>query len=256
MTINKLSNKLDHKMEVRVFIDNYKEAFGKKAELPVVFWYSNTAIADISEKIGGCFFKRFNDLRKGNPLTLTLDNLGCMGGKLYTGFSEMFPKVPEFVSLKERYKKTPEMVVEFIDDLKVPRSEKNFLNIVRIDKIEKFDGIEGLIFFANPDILSGLTTWTFFDNNSDDSVVTKFGSGCSSIITQTVVENRNNGSRTFLGLLDPSARPFLESNILTFAIPMSRFETMYHTMRQSCLFDTHAWGKIRQRIESESEVDS
>jgi hypothetical protein len=23
---------------------------------------------------------------------------------------------------------------------------------------------------------------------------------------------------------------------------------MYHTMRESCLFDTHAWGKIKERI--------
>ena len=29
---------------------------------------------------------------------------------------------------------------------------------------------------------------------------------------------------------------------------MSRFKEMYETMRQSCLFDTHAWGKIKERM--------
>ena len=32
------------------------------------------------------------------------------------------------------------------------------------------------------------------------------------------------------------------------AVPMSCFKVMYHTMRNSCLFDTYAWGKIRERL--------
>ena len=47
-------------MEVKVFIDNYREAFGEKAELPIVFWYSDTPLAD-TEKINGCFFKCPNE---------------------------------------------------------------------------------------------------------------------------------------------------------------------------------------------------
>ena len=38
------------------------------------------------------------------------------------------------------------------------------------------------------------------------------------------------------------------SNELAFTIPMSRFKVMYNTMRQSCLFDTHGWAKILERI--------
>ena len=39
-------------------------------------------------------------------------------------------------------------------------------------------------------------------------------------------------------------------DILSFMIPMSRFKEMYDTMRSSCLFDTHAWGKIKERMKS------
>ena len=35
----------------------------------------------------------------------------------------------------------------------------------------------------------------------------------------------------------------------SYTIPMSRFREMYQTMRSSCLFDTHAWGKIRERMQ-------
>lgn len=237
-------------MEVKVFIDNFREAFGSIAQLPIAFWYSDDPISNDEEKINGCFFKSFDHLRQGNPLSLHLDTIGCMGGKFYTGFAEMNERVPQFVSLKEKYKKTPDMVLEFVDKLGVPRAKSNYLNMSRIDQLDNFEDVEGLVFFATPDILSGLTTWTYFDNNSDDAVTTKFGSGCSAIITETIVENRKGGDRTFLGLFDPSARPYFEPNILSFAIPMSRFKDMYHTMKQSSLFDTHAWGKIRERINS------
>lgn len=43
-------------MEVDVFINNYREAFGNAAELPIVFWYTDVQVAN-TEKINGCFFK-------------------------------------------------------------------------------------------------------------------------------------------------------------------------------------------------------
>lgn len=140
------------------------------------------------------------------------------------------------------------MVTEFVHELRVPRATKAYLNFSRIDGVESFDALEGLLFLATPDILSGLTTWAFFDNNAPDAVATIFGSGCSSIITQAVVENRKNGRRTFLGFFDPSARPYVEPEVLSFTIPMVRFKEMYHTMRRCCLFDTHAWEKAKNRI--------
>lgn len=236
-------------MEVTFFINNYKEAFGEKAELPLVFWYSDTAIAK-TEKINGCFFKGFESVRNGKTLSLSLETIGCGGGKFYTGFTDMPEHVPNFVSLKEKYKKTPEMVLEYIEQLKVPKAKKLYLNFARIDAIDndRLNSLEGLLFLATPDVLSGLCTWAYFDNNSEETVVSLFGSGCSAIITRAVTENRQNGKRTFLGLFDPSVRPHIDKNVLSFVIPLSRFKEMYYTMRESCLFDTHAWNKVRKRI--------
>lgn len=234
-------------MEVDVFISNYREAFGEAAELPLVFWYSDQAVSE-TEKINGCFFKGMRTVRDGKPISLSVETIGCGGGKFYTGFTDMPAHVPDFVSLKEKYKETPEMVVDFIHHLGVSRTDKEYLNFARIDKIKSFDGIEGLLFFATPDILSGLTTWAYFDNNSNDAVTAIFSSGCSAVVTQAVNENKNGGERTFLGLFDPSVRPYIEENRLSFVIPFSRFRKMYYTMRESSLFDTHAWSKIRERI--------
>ncbi|MDL2265826.1 DUF169 domain-containing protein [Parabacteroides sp. OttesenSCG-928-G21] len=234
-------------MEISIFITNYREAFGEAVELPLVFWYSDEPVAE-TEKINGCFFKGLSAVRKGMPISLNAEIIGCGGGKFYTGFSEMPERVPNFVSLKEKYKNTPEMVFDFIADLGVMRATKKYLNFARIDTIDSFDQVEAVLFLATPDILSGLTTWTYFDNNAEDAVTAIFGSGCSAIVTQAINENRREGHRTFIGLFDPSARPYVEANILSFVIPMSRFKKMYHTMRDSSLFDTHAWNKIRERI--------
>lgn len=235
-------------MEIKEFIQNYREAFGNKAPLPLLFGYSDKPIAK-TEKIGGCFFKGLQAARDGQPVSLSAEVIGCGGGKLYTGFSDMPERVPGFVSLKEKYKKTPEMVVEYVKNLAMERSEKPYLNFVRIDKAESFEGVEGILFFATPDMLSGLCGWAFFDSNEPDAVVSQFGSGCSTVVSMTAVENKKGGSRCFLGLFDPSVRPYVGKNELSFTIPYSRFIQMTETMKDCFLFDSHAWEKIKTRME-------
>ena len=237
-------------MEIKQFIQNYKDAFSEVAELPIAFWYSDTPLVQ-TNKIGGCFFKGMEEVRNGNSISLNADVIGCGGGKFYTGFTEMPDRIPNFVSLKEKYKQTPEMVLEFINSIGISLTEKAYLNFVRIDKLDSFEQVEAILFLATPDVLSGLTTWAFFDNNREDTVVSTFGSGCSAVVTQPVLENRKGGKRTFLGFFDPSVRPYFQANILSYTIPMSRFKEMYYTMKDSCLFDTHAWSKIKDRISIE-----
>jgi len=234
-------------MKVDQFIQNYREAFSEAAELPIAFWYADTPLAQ-TDKIGGCFFKGMEKVRNGEPISLHAEVIGCGGGKFYTGFTDMPEMIPNFVSLKEKYKHTPEMVLEFIESIDVSRAPKVYLNFIRLDKLENFDKVEALLFLATPDILSGLTTWAFLDSNTEDTVVSTFGSGCSAVVTQPINENRKGGKRTFLGFFDPSVRPHFNANILSYTIPMSRFKEMRDTMRDSCLFDTHAWAKIRKRI--------
>lgn len=234
-------------MDTKTFIDNYRKAFGEKAELPIAFWYSEQAVAQTTRE-GHCIFQRLNAVRQGKSISVTAENLPCGGGKFYCGFTEMPAFVPTFVSVKERYKQSPQLVEDMLEEVGVPRAKSHFLNFARIDEIESFEEAEGLLFYATPDMLSGLVTWATFDNNSPDAVSSLFGSGCANVVTFTVIENSKGGHRCFLGLFDPSARPYVESNIMSFTIPMSRFRVMYDTMPQSCLFDTHAWGKIRERI--------
>ena len=214
-------------MDVKEFTAAYRAAFGELPELPLLFRFTDSPMRPV-EKVGGCFFKALAEARRGLPVSLNAGNIGCGGGKFYTGFSPMPEFVPQFVSLKERYKRTPEMVLEFIAALDLRPAPKAWLEFVRADVAETFD------------------------NNAADAVASPFGSGCSSVVAQAVQENRNGGRRCFLGLFDPSVRPWVEPDVLSFVVPMSRFRELCGMMRASCLFDTHAWSKVRERINNDN----
>ncbi len=234
-------------MEVNQFIENFRQAFGEKQVLPIAIWYSEVPISS-TPKIGGCYFQYLREMRNGVVVSLNEENMGCGGGKFYSGFSEMPESVPNFVSGKEHYKQTPELVLDVIDKMGVERKAGKYLTFSRIDNLTSFDGVEGLLFLASADVLSGLSAWAFYDRNESDTVSALFGSGCSAVVTQAINENNKGGHRSFIGFLDPSVRQYVESNELAFTIPMSRFKVMYNTMRQSCLFDTNGWAKILERI--------
>lgn len=234
-------------MTVSEFITAYREAFGEKPSLPLVFWYSDTPVA-VTDKIEGCFFKGVWRARQGQAVALSADVISCGGGKLYTGFGPLPERVPLFVSYTEHYKRTHEDVVAYVESLELEPAKGRYLNFARIDQVDSFEGIEGMMFYATPDMLAGLHMWACFDNREEHAVSANFGSGCSSVVSLAVRENRRGGRRCFLGAFDPSVRPYFRADELSFVIPASRLEEMLSTMSESCLYGTRAWGVVRKRV--------
>ena len=236
-------------MTIERFIAKYREAFGEGVPLPVAFGYSDKAATEV-RKIPRCMVGAIRKVCDGEPLTLSADNVLCGGGSHYTAFAPMPDRVPVFVSETEHYKQSKEQVEEYIARLDIRLSEKPYLNFVRMDHIDNLDEVEGILFFAVPDVLSGLCSWAFYDNNDDDAVCTRFASGCCSIVAFAVKENAEGGRRCFIGMLDPSARPLVPKDELTFTIPAGRFKEMMNTMERSALFQK-AYSIVRKRINGE-----
>lgn len=233
-------------MTIVEFVEKYREAFGDAAPLPIAFGYSDKSAAEI-RTVPKCIVGSISKVRNGESLTLSEENVICGGGGLYTAFRNMPERVPVFVSEVEHYKQSKEMVVDYMKSLNIKLSERSFLNFIRLDKLESWEDAEALLFFATPDMLSGLTTWAFYDNNAPDAVTTQFASGCAAIVTFAINENRAGGRRCFLGMFDPSARPLVPANELTFTIPMNRFKEMLETMNDSALFQK-AFSFIKKRM--------
>lgn len=234
---------------IQTFLQRYREAFGDAVPLPIAFGYSHTPAMEV-RKIPRCMVGAIRKVCEGEPLTLSAGNVLCGGGNLYTAFAPMQERIPRFVSETEHYKQTPEQVREYIRHMNIHLTEKPYLNFIRIDKLTSLNEVEGILFFATPDVLSGLCTWAFYDNDADDAVCTRFASGCASIVTFAVQENRKNGRSCFIGMLDPSARPLVPANELTFVIPIRRFHEMIQTMSHSALYQK-AYSIVRKRINGE-----
>lgn len=229
------------------FVKKYKEYFGEKSPLPIVIKYSVEPYGTL-ENIGGCMFKQFHKAYNGETVSLCEKNLTCGGGKLYTGLGPTPPGVFNFVSNIEKYKYNPELAKKSISFINAQKIEKPFINFIRVDKLENFEDAEGLIFFADPDVVSGLFTWANYDQEDINTVQSPWGSGCSATVTALVNENRKNGKHCFIGLFDVSARIFFKSNIISFSIPISRFKDMLETMDRCCVSGSPAWLKLKKRI--------
>ena len=113
--------------------------------------------------------------------------------------------------------------------------------------LEGSDSPEIVIFFAEPDTLSGLFTLANFDEAEQNRVIAPFGSGCSTIVQYPYLERSSNHPRAVIGMFDVSARPFVPRNTLIFSAPMNKFVMMIENMEESFLI-TRSWAKVQKRI--------
>lgn len=229
------------------FISDLRHAFGESLQLPIAVWRSDDPQSqDILPP--HCIFGVSEELKQGQAVSLSADTLHCGGGKLYCGFMPMNQGIANFVSHKERYKATPEMVHSHIESLNIAPADKRYINLARIDTLASLEGVDGIFFIAPPDVISGLCAWAFFDNNSPDAVCAHFASGCCANITSIISENSKGGRSTFLGMFDISVRIHIAPDELSFAIPTCRLEEMAGTLRECCLWDAPAWERLRSRM--------
>jgi len=150
----------------------------------------------------------------------------------------------------ERYKKSPEIVNELMKNQQPAKAPGNYLVFKRWDRLEVEDNPLVVIFFARPDVLSGLFTLANFAESQPYGVIAPFCAGCASIVDYPLRELKSSENRAVLGMFDVSARPFLPSTTLTIAVPWPRFECMVDNMKESFLI-TKSWNKVRSRIKKD-----
>ena len=75
-----------------------------------------------------------------------------------------------------------------------------------------------------------------------------FRAGCGSIVLHPYLEKDAERPRCVIGMFDVSARPYVQKDDLTFAMPMSKFRRMVENMDESFLI-TSSWEKVRKRME-------
>ena len=240
------------------FLTLWKKYFNN-AELPITFYYTDEEDHAETAKPSpehGCIIAALVKVREGKSLAFDVDAVGCPGGKRYLGFAEeIMPDFEYFLSCGipgklegERYKKSPEMVKEYMKrHMPVMKAPGRLIVFKRWDMLEEADRPEVVIFFAEPDVLSGLFTLASFDETEQNMVIAPFGSGCSTIVQYPYLEIKSRNPRGVIGMFDVSARPFVPRDTLTFAAPMSKFTGMIDNMEESFLITT-SWARVQKRI--------
>ena len=239
------------------FQQKWKKYFNE-ADLPITFYYTDQVRdAEPAKKPPGlrCIMADFVKIRKGTSLYFEAGSIGCFGGKRYLGFGdELMPNFEYFLSCGipgklegERYKKTPELVKELMKKAPIMKAPARFIVFKRWDMLAEYDEPQVVIFFACPDVLSGLFTLANFDQVGPNAVFTPFAAGCGSIVQYPYLEKDSDTPRAVFGMFDVSSRPFVPENLLTFAVPMNKFVQMVENMDESFLI-TPSWAKVNRRI--------
>jgi len=238
------------------FLELWKKYFGN-AELPIIFYYTDgNGGAEWAEKPKGrsCMICELAKVRSGKSLVYNAERVLCGGAKRYLGYTnKMRPGFEYFLSCGnnrmegERFLRTPELVKEFMKNQQtIPGAGRNIV-FKRWDNMDESDSPDVVIFFASPDVLSGLFTLANFDQSEPNGTFTPFAAGCGSIVYYPYLESKSKRQRAVIGMFDPSARPCVPENVLTFAFPYKRFEKMIGYMEESFLI-TDTWETIRNRI--------
>jgi hypothetical protein len=209
------------------------QQFCPGAELPITFEIGEGSGTAEKAKIPGgwrCIICDLARVRKGTSLVFDRTSVTCSGGLFYLGYDD---------EINARHVSLP--------------AEDRCYTFRRWDKLAPEDNPDVVIFFARPEVLSALFTLANFDQADPNGVICPFGSGCSSIIHYPRLEQQSDHPRAVFGMFDPSARPCVPVDILTFAIPMKKFEKMIGFMEESFLI-TKTWDKVKTKIARSNAV--
>jgi len=240
-----------------MFLDLWRRYFAG-AEPPIVFYYTDAGDGGRPVAPGSmnrCLVANLVRARKGEALRFGADSIGCPGGKRYLGYSETIrPGFEYFLSCGipgemegERYKKTPELVREVMARMPVFKAPGRFIVFKRWDLLEDGEDPDAVVFFATPDVLAGLFTLASFDEVESSGIIAPFAAGCGSVVAYPYLERASKSPRCVIGMFDPSARPYVEPDRITFAAPWEKFTRMVGNMEESFL-TTPTWERIRARI--------
>jgi hypothetical protein len=239
------------------FLQKWAKYFGD-SELPITFFYvddpGDVARANLPNG-HSCIVCELALVRKGRPLAWNVQSLGCGGAKRYLGYTDkMRPDFDHFLSSGipgelegERYIQTPEMVKEIMSKMGCIPAKGRYIVFKRFDQLTPEDEPVAVIFFAKPDVLSGLFTLANFDQPDGSGVIAPFGSGCGAIVHQPWFQAEQENPKAVLGMFDASARPCVPKDTLSFSIPMKKFQTMVGHMDESFLI-TNTWDKVKKRL--------
>lgn len=201
--------------------------------------------------------------KKGTAAYFDSARHGCPGAAFYLGFTRpLMETIVHFVSTGipgvmencERYIDSPDIARRFYNEEMAPiPAPKRFCVFKPLSHFVK-DGKPLLVsFFARPETMAGLFGQTFFVTNDKEAVISPAGSGCALLVTWPFKYVSQGKLKAFMGGWDPSCRPFLKTDEITFTVPYELFERMVNRSQESFL-NGPSWSEVKKRVRKSKEV--
>lgn len=213
----------------------------------------------------GCVVAMINVILRGKTAVFDRKTYGCLGGGVGLGFGDMYTEfeggIEYFLSTGrgdsfregEAYFKTPEIARSFVDSLPIIDIPYEYVIFKPLDAVGSEDEKpELVVFFANPDQLSALVVLANFGRPGGNNVIIPMGAGCHTICLIPYHESKSDSPKAVVGINDISARPHIDADLLSFAVPFRMFREMEADVPISFLKKS-AWKKVAARIPDRPE---
>lgn len=202
----------------------------------------------------GCIVRSIRAGRaRQKPAWISREKSGCRGAAVYAGYVPPNDSIASFVSTGsaampgERYMPSPEAMWKFFDSLNPPEAPAEYCVFKPLSQFGKGEDAQVVVFFARGEALGGLCQLTFFATGDHEAVAFPFGSGCSNIISWPLHYAQKGIDKAIVGGADPSCRPYMAPDELSFAVPSATFVKMLQCAGESFLAG-NTWKKARQKI--------
>lgn len=200
--------------------------------------------------------------RKKKAAWISHEECGCMGGGYYSGvYGPYLEANVHYVSTGipgtpiegEHYLSSPEVMRDFMDDCAPKLGRGKYCVLKPLEQFTDDEEPLSVTFFARPEVLTGLHSLTGFAAGSHNAVVSPFGAACTSIIAWPLVYEERGKECAVLGGFDPSARKFLQTDELSFSIPLALYNKMLDVMESSAL-TRDTWQGVRKKVKRSNKT--
>jgi uncharacterized protein (DUF169 family) len=207
-----------------------------------------------------CVVSTLNPVMRGKVFVFDRKRYGCIGGAVGLCFGNRYSDretpIEDFLSSVEKdgrqfgeaYKKTPELARSSLAEMPVTDVDYKYVIFKRLKDVDpETEEIQVVTFLANPDQLSALVVLANFARPDSYNVMIPWVAGCQSMVLLPYNESKKKYPRAVVGMVDISARPHIDPDLFSFAVPLKMFRQMEADVPQSFL-RREAWQKIKKRL--------
>lgn len=243
-----------------------ENAYGPKKGTPISRELEDKHELDMQEvmKTFSCVMGNIWLARKKNGAAfISAEEYGCPGGVYYC--SMMKPHllfIEHYVSTGfpgsplhgERYMPNPDAMRNFMLEVNPREATGKYCIFKPLDQFSDAQKPEFVIFFARPEVLSGLFTQAVFTTGDMECVVSPFGAGCTNMISWPLYYKQKGLEKAVIGGFDPSARKFMKTDELTFTVSLDFYEKMLAALPESMFTHETDWSNVRKKVERSAKT--